>query len=125
MRKPPRLASFLVRDENARAPRYVNGAASMFSYSEYKTYRDQNRIFSGLAAYYPFFSATLAGETSSVLLWRKPPRSGRLLRRNPVPSRGCRPGELPSRPPRHPHRPHGRPAQRITGFSQKCAPAFR
>ncbi len=45
------------------APRHVNGDVSMFSYSEYKTYRDQNRVFSGLAAYYPFFSATLAGET--------------------------------------------------------------
>ncbi len=43
--------------------RNVNGEASMFSYSEYKSYRDQNRVFSGLAAYYPEFRATLAGET--------------------------------------------------------------
>jgi len=42
--------------------RNVNGEASLFSYSEYQKYRDQNRVFSGLAAYYPFFRATLAGE---------------------------------------------------------------
>ncbi|HLN02520.1 MAG TPA: ABC transporter permease [Bryobacteraceae bacterium] len=45
------------------APRNVNGEVSLFSYSEYQRYRDQNRVFSGLAAYYPFFRATLAGET--------------------------------------------------------------
>ena len=44
------------------APRNVNGEASLFSYSEYQKYRDQNRVFSGLAAYYPFFRATLASE---------------------------------------------------------------
>jgi len=48
---------------HGNAPRNVNGEASLFSYSEYQKYRDQNRVFSGLAAYYPFFRATLAGET--------------------------------------------------------------
>jgi len=43
--------------------RNINGEASLFSYPEYERYRDQNRVFSGLAAYYPFFGATLAGET--------------------------------------------------------------
>ena len=43
--------------------RNVNGEVSLFSYSEYQKYRDQNRVFSGLAAYYPFFRATLAGES--------------------------------------------------------------
>lgn len=45
------------------ASRNVNGEASLFSYSEYQRYRDQNRVFSGLAAYYPLFRATLAGES--------------------------------------------------------------
>ncbi len=45
------------------AARNVNGEASLFSFPEYQRYRDQNRVFSGLAAYYPFFNATLAGET--------------------------------------------------------------
>ncbi len=42
--------------------RNVNGEPSLFSYPEYQSYRDQNRVFSGLAAYYPQFRATLAGE---------------------------------------------------------------
>ena len=42
--------------------RNVNGSPSYFSYSEYANYRDHNQVFGGLAAYYPFFGATLAGE---------------------------------------------------------------
>src|SRR5437773_1305378 len=43
--------------------RNVNGETSLFSYSEYKKYRDQNRVFSGPETCCPFFVATLAGET--------------------------------------------------------------
>ena len=42
--------------------RNVRGSATYFSDSEYKNYRDHNHVFSGLAAYYPFFEATLGGE---------------------------------------------------------------
>lgn len=42
--------------------RYVNGSSSYFSLSEYQNYRGGNHVLSGLAAYYPGFSATLAGE---------------------------------------------------------------
>jgi predicted permease len=51
------------QDLEGKVSRNVNGEASMFSYSEYKSYRDQNQVFSGLAAYFPFFRGTLAGET--------------------------------------------------------------
>lgn len=42
--------------------RNVHGAASFFSWPEYKTYRDDNHVLAGLAAYSPFLSVTLAGE---------------------------------------------------------------
>jgi predicted permease len=42
--------------------RNVHGAPSFFSWPEYKSYRDQNHVLSGLAAYEPFLSVTLAGE---------------------------------------------------------------
>ena len=42
--------------------RNVHGAASFFSWPEYKNYRDNNQVLSGLAAYEPFLSVTLAGE---------------------------------------------------------------
>src|SRR5437868_501722 len=43
--------------------RNVHGEPGLFSYSEYKTYRANNHVFSGLLAYEPFFEgATLGGE---------------------------------------------------------------
>ena len=42
--------------------RYVHGARSFFSTSEYKSYRDQNQVLSGLLAYSPVLAATLGGE---------------------------------------------------------------
>ncbi len=42
--------------------RNVNGAESFFSWPEYKSYRDQNHVLSGLAAYKPFLSVTLGGD---------------------------------------------------------------
>jgi macrolide transport system ATP-binding/permease protein len=41
--------------------RNVHGEPTMFSYSEYEDYRANNHVFSGLLAYEPFLSATLAG----------------------------------------------------------------
>jgi hypothetical protein len=42
--------------------RNVHGADSFFSWPEYKSYRDDNRVLSGLAAYSPFLSVTLGGD---------------------------------------------------------------
>src|SRR6266568_7854255 len=41
--------------------RNVYGAQSLFSYPEYREYRDQNEVFSGLLAYMPSVGATLGG----------------------------------------------------------------
>src|ERR1700693_2413617 len=48
--------------------RNVHGAESFFSWPEYKTYRDDNHVLAGLAAYSPFLSVTLAGERPQQLL---------------------------------------------------------
>jgi predicted permease len=48
--------------------RNVHDSDSRFSYLEYKTYRDQNQVFSGLAALDPFVEVTLAGEQPHKLL---------------------------------------------------------
>jgi macrolide transport system ATP-binding/permease protein len=45
----------------------VNGG-SLFSYSEYLNYRDNNHVFSGLLAYEPFVHATLGGGKPQELL---------------------------------------------------------
>jgi predicted permease len=45
--------------------RNVHGEPGLFSYSEYKTYRENNRVFSGLLAYAPFVGEVpLGGETA-------------------------------------------------------------
>lgn len=41
--------------------RNVREDASFFSYSEYRAYREQNRVFSGLLAYAPFIEVNLGG----------------------------------------------------------------
>jgi predicted permease len=41
--------------------RNVHGEPTLFSYSEYQEYRANNHVFSGLIAYDPFLTATLAG----------------------------------------------------------------
>ncbi|MGC1491001.1 MAG: ABC transporter permease [Candidatus Acidiferrum sp.] len=43
------------------ATRDIHGEQSMFSWSEYQNYRANNPVLSGLLAYEPFLSATLAG----------------------------------------------------------------
>ncbi len=47
--------------------RNVYGDASRASYSEYREYRDNNRVFSGLLAYAPSVTATLGGENPQPL----------------------------------------------------------
>jgi predicted permease len=42
--------------------RNAHGAPSFFSWPEYKSYRDNNHVLSGLAAYEPFLTVTLGGE---------------------------------------------------------------
>jgi macrolide transport system ATP-binding/permease protein len=42
--------------------RNVHGAPSFFSWPEYKSYRDDNHVLSGLAAYSPFMDVTLGGQ---------------------------------------------------------------
>ena len=44
---------------HGRFTRNAHNGPSMFSYSEYLDYRDQNHVFSGLLAYEPFVEATL------------------------------------------------------------------
>jgi macrolide transport system ATP-binding/permease protein len=46
---------------HGKIKRNVHGEPTLFSYSEYQEYRADNHVFSGLIAYYPFLSATLAG----------------------------------------------------------------
>ena len=49
--------------------RNVHGEPGLFSYSEYKTYRENNRVFSGLLAYAPFMGEVpLGGETPKPLM---------------------------------------------------------
>ncbi len=48
--------------------RNVHGAESFFSWPEYQTYRDENRVLSGLAAYEPFLDVALAGDRPQRLL---------------------------------------------------------
>ncbi len=48
--------------------RNVFGSGNLFSYYEYKEYRDQNHVFSGLLSYAPFVEVTLAGEQPRQLL---------------------------------------------------------
>jgi predicted permease len=50
------------QDIHGLKSRNVHGAPSFFSWPEYKSYRDDNRVLSGLAAYSPFLSVTLGGD---------------------------------------------------------------
>ena len=50
---------------SGKVKRNVHGEPGLFSYSEYKTYRETNRVFSGLLAYAPFVGEVpLGGETA-------------------------------------------------------------
>ena len=48
--------------------RNLHGESGLFSYSEYKNYRANNQVFSGLLAYAPFLEATLGGENPKQLM---------------------------------------------------------
>jgi putative ABC transport system permease protein len=48
--------------------RNLHGESGLFSYSEYKNYRENNHVFSGLLAYAPFLEATLGGESPKHLM---------------------------------------------------------
>jgi predicted permease len=43
--------------------RNLHGESGLFSYAEYKNYRANNHVFSGMLAYAPFLEATLGGES--------------------------------------------------------------
>jgi len=48
--------------------RNVHNSPNLFSYLEYKSYRDENQVFSGLLAYDPFVEVTLGGDEPRKLL---------------------------------------------------------
>ena len=48
--------------------RKLHGESGLFSYSEYKNYRANNHVFSGLLAYAPFLEATLGGGSPKQLM---------------------------------------------------------
>ncbi|MGH9410605.1 MAG: ABC transporter permease [Vicinamibacterales bacterium] len=48
--------------------RSVHGMPSLASYSEYRAYRNDSRIFSGMLAYMPYVNATLGGEHPQELI---------------------------------------------------------
>src|SRR6266436_2609928 len=53
---------------HGKLSRNVHGEPGLFSYPEYKNYRDHNRVFTGLLAYEPFLEATLGGESPAQLM---------------------------------------------------------
>lgn len=52
---------------HGRFSRNVYGEPGLFSYSEYRNYRANNRVFSALIAYAPFLEATLGGDSPQQL----------------------------------------------------------
>lgn len=52
---------------HGRVRRNVHGEPGLFSYSEYRDYRANNHVLSGLLAYAPFLEATLAGDSPQQL----------------------------------------------------------
>jgi macrolide transport system ATP-binding/permease protein len=53
---------------HGKLSRNVHGEPGLFSYSEYKNYRENNHVFSGLLAYAPFLEATLEAENPKPLM---------------------------------------------------------
>src|SRR6266436_2183606 len=66
----PRAEQILSVDQifHGKLSRNVHGEPGLSSYSEYKNYRDNNHVFSGLLAYAPFLEATLGGESPKQLM---------------------------------------------------------
>lgn len=52
---------------HGRVRRNVHGEPGLFSYSEYRDYRANNHVLSGLLAYAPFLEATLGGDSPQQL----------------------------------------------------------
>src|SRR5213082_2477965 len=65
----PRAEQIVSVDQifHGKVRRNVYGEPDLFSYSEYKNYRANNHVFSGLLAYAPFLEATLGGENPKQL----------------------------------------------------------
>lgn len=61
----PRAEQIVSIDQifHGKVRRNVHGEPGLFSYAEYKNYRENNHTFSGLLAYAPFLEATLGGES--------------------------------------------------------------
>ncbi|HEY6944936.1 MAG TPA: ABC transporter permease, partial [Candidatus Acidoferrum sp.] len=53
---------------HGKVRRNLHGESGLSSYSEYKNYRANNHVFSGLLAYAPFLEATLGGENPKGLM---------------------------------------------------------
>ena len=53
---------------HGKVRRNIHGESGLSSYSEYKNYRANNHVFSGLLAYAPFLEATLGGENPKGLM---------------------------------------------------------
>jgi predicted permease len=66
----PRAQQIVSVDQmfHGKFSRNVHGESGLFSYSEYKNYRENNHVFSGLLAYAPFLEATLGGESPKQLM---------------------------------------------------------
>ena len=66
----PRAEQMVSVDQifHGKLQRNVHGELGLFSYAEYKNYRANNHVFSGLLAYAPFLEATLGGENLKQLL---------------------------------------------------------
>jgi predicted permease len=66
----PRAQQIVSVDQifHGKVLRNVEGEPGLFSYAEYKNYRANNHVFSGLLAYAPFLEATLGGEGPKQLM---------------------------------------------------------
>ena len=66
----PRAEQIVSVDQifHGKLSRNVHGEPGLFSYPEYKNYRDHNHVFTGLLAYEPFLEATLGGESPTQLM---------------------------------------------------------
>jgi predicted permease len=66
----PRAEQIVSVDQifHGKLSRNVHGEPGLFSYSEYKNYRENNHVFSGMLAYEPFLEATLGGENPKQLM---------------------------------------------------------
>ena len=60
--------SHTYRKVDGPVQRNVRENASFFSYSEYRAYRDQNNVFTGLLAHAPFVEVTMGGAQPQKLL---------------------------------------------------------